>query len=115
MDEQPADQFATPLSDRTLTLRRQMLVAGLFKYVAEVRELEDGYAFRFKRSDLLTRRIADYLLFEGRHSPQLTFTFIVEPGGGALWLQVRGPAGEKAGIRSAYGSLHRTEITAADD
>lgn len=74
-----------------------------------------GYAFRFKRSDLLTRRIADYLLFEAWHSPQLTFTFIVEPGGGALWLQVQGPAGEEAGIRSAYGSLHRTEITAADD
>ncbi len=105
----------TPLSDRTLTLRRQMLVAGLFKYVAEVQELEDGYAFRFKRCDLLTRRIADYLLFEGRHSPRLTFTLIVEPGGGPLWLQVRGPAGEKANIRSVYTFGYQVGITVADN
>jgi hypothetical protein len=62
----------------------------------------------------LTRRIADYLLFEGRHSPQLTFTFIVEPGGGALWLQVRGPAGEKANIRSVYALVHQAGIAAVD-
>ena len=92
-----------------------MLVAALFKYVAEVQELEDSYAFRFKRSDRLTRRIADYLLFEGRHSPQLAFTFIVEPHGGALWLQVRGPAGEKAGIRNAYAwSLRRASLPWTD-
>ena len=102
MDVQPEQPLVTPLLDRALALRRQMLVAGLFKHVAEVQEIEDGYAFRFKRSDLLARRIADYLLFEGEHSPQLSFTFIVESNGGAFWLQVRGPEGAKDQIRTAY-------------
>jgi hypothetical protein len=83
-----------------------MLVAGLFKYVAEVQEIEGGYAFRFKRSDLLTRRIADYLLFEGQHSPQVSFMLIVEPNGGPLWLEVRGMEGDKEHIRAAYAPLH---------
>ncbi len=67
-----------------------MLVSSLFKYVAEIREIDEGYAFKFRRSELLMRRIADYIVFEGQHSPQLTISLVAEPNGGALWLQVRG-------------------------
>ena len=95
----------TRLPDPALALRREMLVTGLFKYVAEIQELEDGYAFKFRRSELLIRRIADYILFEGHHSPQLTFGLVAEPNGGALWLQVRGLESEKEHIRTAYISL----------
>ena len=79
-----------------------MLVTSLFKYVAEIQELEDGYAFKLRRSELLVRRIADYILFEGQHSPQLTFALVAEPNDGALWLQVRGSESEKQHIRTAY-------------
>ena len=82
-----------------------MLVAGLFKYVAEVQDIGDGYAFRFRRSDLLTRRIADYLLFEGQHSPQLSFMLIVEPNRGPFWLEVRGMEGDKERIRATYAPI----------
>jgi hypothetical protein len=90
MNHQPDAPLVSPVFDRAIQLRRQVLVAGLFKHVAEVQAIEGGYAFRFKRSDLLTRRIADYLLFEGQHSPQLSFMLIVEPNAGAFWLQMRG-------------------------
>lgn len=106
MNYQSDAPLVSPVLDRAIQLRRQMLVAGLFKHVAEVREIDDGYAFRFKRSDLLTRRIADYLLFEGQHSPQLSFMLIVEPNGGPLWLEVRGMKGDKDRIRAAYAPLH---------
>jgi hypothetical protein len=106
MNHQPDASLVSPVLDRALQLRRQLLMAGLFKYVAEVQEVKDGYAFRFKRSDLLTRRIADYLLFEGQHSPQLSFMLIVEPNGGPLWLEVRGMEGDKERIRAAYAPLH---------
>ena len=95
----PDQLLVTRLSDPALALRREMLVTGVFKYVAEIQELVDGYAFKFRRSELLTRRIADYLLFEGLHAPQLTFALIAEPNGGALWLQIRGPLSEKAKIK----------------
>ncbi len=88
--------------DPALALRREMLVTGLFKYVAEIQEIEDGYAFKFRRSELLIRRIADYILFEGQHSPQLMFVLVSEPNDGAVWLQVRGSESEKEHIRTAY-------------
>lgn len=101
----PALSLVAQAPDPALALRRQMLVSSLFKYVAEIQELEDGYAFKFRRSELLTRRIADYIVFEGQHSPQLTFVLAAEPNGGALWLQVRGLESEKQHIRTAYNTL----------
>jgi hypothetical protein len=88
--------------DPALALRREKLVTALFKYMAEIQEIESGYAFKFRRSELLIRRIADYIVFEGQHSPQLIFALIAESDGGALWLQIRGLETEKDHIRSAY-------------
>lgn len=92
--------------DPALALRREILVTGLFKYVADIQEIEDGYAFKFRRSELLIRRIADYIVFEGQYSPQLTFVLVSEPNDGAVWLQVRGPESEKEHIRTAYIPHH---------
>ena len=101
----PALSLVIQVPDPALTLRRQRLVSSLFKYVVEIQELEDGYAFKFRPSELVSRRIADYILFEGQHSPQLTFMLVAEPNGGALWLQVRGLESEKQHIRTAYTIL----------
>ncbi|MDP1946635.1 MAG: hypothetical protein Q8L77_03960 [Nitrospirota bacterium] len=102
----PDRSLVTPLSDPELALRREILVTGLFKYVAEIQELEDGYAFKFRRSGLLNRRIEDYLLFEGLHAPQLTFALIEESNEGALWLQVRGSVSAKAKATTGYVPNH---------
>lgn len=102
-----APSLVTQVPDQALMLRRQMLVSSLFKYVAEIQEIEDGYAFKFRRSELLIRRIADYILFEGQHSPQLTFVLVAESNDGALWLQVRGSESEKQHIRTAYTTFQR--------
>jgi hypothetical protein len=90
--------------DPALALRREMLVTGLFKYVAEIQEIEGGYAFKFCRLELLIRRIADYIVFEGQHSPQLMFVLVSEPNDGAVWLQVRGTESEKEHIRTVYST-----------
>ena len=96
--------------DPALALRREMLVTGLFKYVAEIQEIEGGYAFIFCRLELLIRRIADYLVFEGQYSPQLTFVLVPESNDGAVWLEVRGPESEKEHIRSAY-TTHQIRVS----
>lgn len=88
--------------DPALSLRRDMLVSSLFKYVAEIQELDDGYAFKFRRTEVVIRRIADYIAFEGPQSPQLTFVLVAEAEGGVLWLQVRGSESKKPEIRTAY-------------
>ena len=101
----PSSSLVTPASDPALALRRHMLVSSLFKYVAEIQELNDGYAFKFRRSELLIRRIAEYIVFEGQHSPQLRFVLIAEAEGGVLWLQVRGSESEKPHIRTVYPTI----------
>jgi hypothetical protein len=87
--------------DPALALRREILVTGLFKYVSEIQEIDDGYVFKFRRSELVVRRVSDYLLFEGQHSPQLTFAVVAEPNGSALWLEIRGLEHEMEQIRTA--------------
>lgn len=67
-----------------------MRVSNLFNSLAEIQVFEGGYAFKFRRSEFLFRRITDYLLFERQHSTQLTFTVYAEPNDSSMWLQVRG-------------------------
>jgi len=111
----PAPSLVTQASDPSLALQRHMLVSSLFKYAAEIQEIEDGYAFKFRRSELLIRRIAEYIVFEGQHSPQLVFVLVSEPNDGAVWLQVRGSDSEKEHTRTAICHikcvrvLHRKE------
>ena len=105
MHTSPDQPLVTRHSDPAFTLRREILVSGLFKYVAEIQELADGYAFKFRRSELLIRRITDYIVFEGQYSPQLTFAFVAEPNGSTLWLQVRGLESEKEYILSSRSAI----------
>jgi hypothetical protein len=101
MMEDSSDQsLVSPLPNPALALRRQMLVTGLFSSVSEIEEVENGYAFKFRRSEALARRIADYLLFEAVNSPQLSLVLVVEPNGGGLWLRVCGPGESKAAIKT---------------
>ncbi len=102
--------MVTESPDPPLALRREILVTGLFKYMTEIQEIEGGYAFKFSRSELLVRRITDYLLFEGQHSTQLTFTVYAEPNDSAMWLQVRGLEREREQIRTVYTS-HRMRVS----
>src|SRR5262249_11164441 len=74
---------------------------SLLRYVQEVQEIDSGYAFKFRFSKHLIRRLSDYAAFESRHRSPLTFTLNVKPCDGEMWFQV-GPAGEKERIRSAY-------------
>lgn len=101
----PAPLLVTQTPNPALTIRRDMLVSSLFKYMAEIQELDDGCAFKFRRSELVIRRIAEYIAFEGQHSPQLMFALVAEAEGGALWLQVRGSKSEKPQIRTVYPTI----------
>ena len=85
-------------------LRRQRVVDELFKYVKEIRRLDNGYAFRFNRSDDLEEllgKMAEYIVFESLNSSQLTFTIDEEPKTKGFWLQVRGIEGDVPDIALA--------------
>jgi hypothetical protein len=102
-DGQP---LVPPLRDPALTLRRRLLVNSLFKYVEEIRNLDAGYALRFCRShtqedlEALIGTIADYIIFESRNAPQLTFEIVGESSDKVFWLQVRGLKPDQPDITS---------------
>ncbi|MDR4468927.1 MAG: hypothetical protein MRJ68_11650 [Nitrospira sp.] len=80
------------LADCLQARRRQIIVSQLFEYLKDVQRIDDGYALQFDRSDdpeELIGIMADYILFEGVHSPQLTFAIVGDPQEKVFWLQVR--------------------------
>src|SRR5262245_15156381 len=79
---------------------------SLLRQVQEVQEIDSGYAFKFRFSNHLIRRLSDYAAFESRHGSPLTFTLSVKPCDGEMWFQV-GPAGKKERIRTVYLPLQR--------
>lgn len=82
MQDVGSQPFVPPLRDPALTLRRRLLVNSLFKHVEEIQNLDAGYALRFCRLhdqadlDALIGTIADYIIFESRNAPQLTFVIV---------------------------------------
>lgn len=84
-----------------MALRRQILVADLFKHIKEIQSIDDGYAFKVvDRSEHVIRCIADYILFESRNSPQLTFAIVEEPRTKSFWLQIRNVGDETHDVES---------------
>ena len=61
--------LVSPLFDPLMALHRKKLVTGLLEHVEEIQEMDDGYAFKFDRSENMIRRVAGYILFESQHSP----------------------------------------------
>lgn len=56
----------------------------------EVRELSDGYAFRFPAHTEMIHTLAEFISQERRCCPFFHFGLQLEPDGGPLWLQLRG-------------------------
>lgn len=80
-------------------------VKNLFDETEEVRELEDGYAFRFSGSDAMAPRLLEFTLEERRCCPFFTFELVFEPKLGAIWVHLRGSAAVKEFVASAWGAL----------
>ena len=88
-DDRPlaCDMTAIPPERRA---GRQVLAARLFGGAAEeMRELPDGYAWRFTAGHYPD--VAAFVADERRCCPFLTFTLILAQDGGPLWLHLTGP------------------------
>lgn len=80
-------------------------VKDLFAAVEEVRELADGYAFRFSGSDTMAANLLEFTLAERRCCPFFTFGLVFEPNEGPIWVQLRGSAAVKEFVASAWGEI----------
>ena len=75
----------------------------LFLQIREMRELADGYEFRFE--DDVLNRLAEFVSLEKLCCPFLNFGIEVEAENGPVWLRLTGREGVKAFIREEISGL----------
>lgn len=84
--------------------RQRQRYATLFRQLGEsrqeIRELPDGYAFRYPADSSTITAVAEFVTYERLCCPFFNFTLEVESEGGPLWLRLTGREGVKEFIRS---------------
>ena len=108
------DLTAIPAHARQRHIEEELRI---FQIASEVRELANGYAFRFAPEMLLP--LAHLVENERRCCPFFAFTLELTPGGGPLWLHLTGGEGVKEFTRTlvndAQGSLASGLIKTGED
>jgi len=69
----------------------------------EVRELPDGYAFRYSVDASTLQELAEFITYERLCCPFFDLEMAVEREGGPVWLRLRGREGVKEFIRAEFG------------
>ena len=100
--------FSNEERQHHLAMIRQVFGAAL-----GLRELGDGYAFRFDSDDRMLMLLAEFVSGERRCCPFFGFRIEVEPGGGPAWLSLTGPDGVKPFIRAEIGGDLPAGLSAA--
>ena len=83
-------------------VRRKELTRKVKDSRLSVRELKDGYAFRFKADSEMIQEAAEFIVYERICCPFFNFELSVEQDTNRLWLALRGQTGIKDFIRSEF-------------
>jgi hypothetical protein len=83
---------------------RQRALIGLLRADAkEVRELDDGYAFRHSPDRAVLLAIAEFVTNERLCCPFFEFGITVERDGGPVWLRITGEGEAKRVLEAEMG------------
>jgi hypothetical protein len=96
--------IACDLSARDLAIRAETLRQELFAAAAEVRQLADGYAFRFAGTDELQAKLFEFVTTERVCCSFFHIELIFEPQHGPIWLHLRGAEGVKAFVEHQFAA-----------
>ena len=94
--------IACSLTAPELQARRTEVLQKARAAALEVRELDDGFAYRFPSNDSLLADLATLIQLEHQCCPFLKISLIVEAGNGPIWLQLTGPSGTKEFLKSVF-------------
>lgn len=92
--------MACSLTDSELRERRNTVLQKAGRKALEVREIENGYAYRFPSDDDSLMEITSLVSLERKCCPFLQFRITVEAGSGDLWLELSGAEGTKEFLAS---------------
>jgi hypothetical protein len=84
--------------------RQQSLHRQLRADVKEVRELDDGYAFRHSSDRAVLLALAEFVANERLCCPFFEFRLTVERVGGPVWLRITGEGEAKRVLEAEMGS-----------
>lgn len=96
--------FACQMSalDETQRGRYNTITGTLKDARQELRELDDGYAFRFKAESRIILDAAEFIVYERLCCPFFDFELSVENNSDSFWLRLRGQGNIKEFIRSEF-------------
>ena len=117
-EEQP---FVCDLTAIPAEVREQHLAAipEIFQAAQEVKELANGYAFKFENEPGRFRSLANFIEYEQLCCPFEGLAVEVEPFAGPIWLQLTGGEGYKeglmAGLQDMRGAADSIQRETADE
>ena len=106
------DMTAIPPEQRAAHLATS---CDLFSQIKELRELSNGYEFRFASESTLLVKLAEFVSLEKLCCPFLSFMIEVDAEGGPVWLRMIGRDGVKAFIREEINGLLGVAIDWSQD
>jgi len=93
---------ACVLDEAALAARAEEVRRDLCALAEEMRELADGYAFRFPTVSGGATKLLDFIEAERHCCSFFRFELAFEPNLGPIWLRLTGPEGTKPFIRQAF-------------
>jgi len=94
--------IACSLTTPELQARRTEVLQKARAAALEVKEKEDGFAYRFPSNESLLVDLLTLIQLEHQCCPFLKITLIVEAGAGPIWLELTGPPGTKEFLSSIF-------------
>jgi len=94
--------IACSLTDSEFRKRRKTVLREAGKKMLEVKEIEDGYIYRFPSDDDSLAQIFELVRMERKCCQFLQFRITVESGGGDTWLELTGAEGTKEFLLSLF-------------
>lgn len=95
MTDRPPFPVACSLSEPALVKRRAGLFTDLAQRRQEVRWLPEGVTLRYSSEQGTLPLLGEFIQLESQCCPFLRFQLTVEPGRGAIWLELTGPPGTR--------------------
>src|SRR4029077_19942034 len=89
--------------DREQRKRHDLLSKDLFSKHLEIKELPDGYGFRFPNDRLLFTALSEWITLEQLCCPFLTLSLELQRDQGPIWLKATGKDGVKNFLRAELG------------
>ena len=97
--------LACTLLGREFAERKETIARELFAHSTDVKELADGYAYRFEGFDPWAERMLAFIAVEKECCPFFTFELMVEPHNGPVWLRLRGSVEIKEFVKAELDGI----------